>query len=252
MTNIFKSARLPECFLVVALGFLGFKFSEIPTNIEALVVLFFIILSTMLQNDWRDRVHDINKGKTFAHNKPKQFIVYVVLMWMVSFGSILQLSFSNPLVSGILLVMAIVGLFYSEARHVPFLSVTLVTITVASSTLLPLGFGSSFGDIALLFFTTACIMFGRETLHDINDVRVDIGYKKTIPVIIGDTVARISSMISLLIGCILAIIISPLNIISVCFILWGLSIVLKDPLVTTVRKRIDIGLVLLALTFVLL
>ncbi len=244
--------RLPECLLVTILGYLSFRFTEIPVNTLTLVVLFFTVLATMLQNDWRDRVHDIHKSKLFASSKPNLFLVYVITSWIICFSLNLYLFVDKPIASGMLFIMAIVGLLYSEARRVPFLSVTLVTLTVASSTLLPLGFGAYIRDIYPFLFMVLCIMFGRETLHDINDVKADTGYKKTIPIILGDTTARILSVISLLLGSLIAVLISPLSSIGICFIILGLSKIKTDIHVREVRTKVDIGLALLAITFLVI
>lgn len=252
MINLLTSACIPECLLVTIVGYLSFRITEIPVNILTLVVLFFTVLATMLQNDWRDRSHDIHKGKLFASSKPNTFLIYVIISWIICFLLNLYLFTDNPIASGMLFSMAIVGLLYSEARHVPFLSVTLVTITVASSTLLPLGFGASIHNLYPFLFMVLCIMFGRETLHDINDVKVDTGYKKTIPIILGDTIARILSALSLVLGSLIAVLISPLSIVGVFFIVFGLSKIKKDIHVKEVRSKVDIGLAILAITFLVI
>ena len=82
MIDVIKSIRLPECLLVVALGFIGFKYARISFDGLTLIALFFIIAVTMLQNDWRDRLHDIDKGKTFAHKKPILFLCWLIFFWV--------------------------------------------------------------------------------------------------------------------------------------------------------------------------
>ena len=94
------------------------------------------------------------------------------------------------------------------------------------------------------------IILGRETLHDIADAPVDLGYKKTIPLVLGDNFARVASASALIVGCVCAIIVSPISILGSLFILWGLKDVLKDPRVVSVRKSVDVGLGLLVLGLV--
>ena len=247
MIGLIKSIRLPECLLIVALGIIGFRHSGVPIDILSLVTLFFWIAVTMLQNDWRDRFHDIGKGKSFASNNPRLYISWLIIFWIICCTLIVILFFQHPSSAVLLFCMTLVGAFYSEARRVPLLSVALVTITSASPTLLPLTFGAYDATVLILFTTTALILFGRETLHDIADMAVDKGYKKTTPIVLGDRFARIASTISLIIGCVLAITITPLTLIGSVFIFWGLTYIKKDVLVIKVRNRVDIGLLLLAL-----
>ncbi len=252
MINIIKGLRLPECILVVILGLIGFKFASIHPNIQTLVALFFVIAVTMLQNDWRDRVHDINKRKTFAHEKPVIFLSWLILFWIVCGIQIIMLSYNFPATSFLLLGMAFVGLIYSEARHIHLLSVFLVTFTVASSELIPVTFGAKLSTVLGLLITTSLIIFGRETLHDIADTDVDKGYKKTLPLYIGNKSTRIISLIALIIGCCFAVIISPISLIGSVFILWGLTKVMKDESLKWVRNRIDFGLIILSLSLLLM
>ena len=247
MIGLIKSIRLPECVLIVALGIIGFKHSSVPVDTLSLVTLFFVISVTMLQNDCRDRLHDIGKGKHFVSNNPTLFISWLILFWIICLKLITTLFFHHPSTAILLLCMVLIGAFYSEARKVPFLSVILVTITSASPLLIPLTYGAHIETVLILFITTALIIFGRETLHDIADVSVDKNYKKTMPIILGDRFTRTTSTISLIFGCILAISITPLTLIGSVFIFWGLIYIKKDILVAKVRRRVDIGLLLLVL-----
>lgn len=245
MFQLVKSMRIPECLLVLLLGFIGFKYASIPQNMLVLVTLFFVVAATMLQNDWRDRVHDLKKGKKFAFKNPRLFIFWVIFSWIICLSLIGTLYLQHPSSARLLLTMAFIGFIYSETRTIPLLSVSLVTLSVASSTLIPLTFGADFSTISPLFFATGLIMFGRETLHDVADLKADKEYKKTLPIVFGSKFARILSTISLIVGCIFAIIISPISLIGTAFILLGLIQVIKDVNLTQVRKFIDIGLIAL-------
>ena len=236
MIGLLQSIRLPECILIVILGIIGFKHSGISVHALILTTLFFVIAVTMLQNDWRDRSHDIGKGKSFASSNPKLYISWLLLFWVICCALITTLLFQQLATGLLLLGMALIGALYSEARRVPLLSVTLVTVTSASPILIPLTLGAHIDTVLIPFVTTALIIFGRETLHDIADTSVDTGYKKTTPIILGDTFARIASAASLIIGCILAIEITPLTLIGSVFIVWGLLYIKKDTLVIKVRR----------------
>ena len=252
MSEIIKSLRVRDCLLVVVVGYIGFKFAHVIPNKLTLLALFFVITSTMLQNDWRDRIHDLGKGKKFAFEKPKKFLYILVFCWLVTIGLIIKLFLNNELVALLLLGMAIIGALYSETRKIPLLPVILVSITVALPLLLSFTFGGHFSSIKDLFVLTVLIMFGRETLHDIADAPVDNGYKQTAPIFIGDKFARVSASIALIIGFIIAIKISYYTFFGFVFVLWGLTNIFSDSRVINVRKRVDIGLMLLALSLVLI
>ena len=96
MIKLIKAIRLPECFGVVALGFIAFKYAGIKPESLTLITLLFVIASTMLQNDWRDRFHDIEKGKTFASERPALFLCWLILFWIICGGLIMVLFFKYP------------------------------------------------------------------------------------------------------------------------------------------------------------
>lgn len=247
LRNLIKTARLPECSLVTLLCLLGFAVANTPPHATTLAGLFCVVLATMIHNDWRDRLHDLNKGKTFAADHPTLLAASAGVMWIVCLGILIQVFSVNRNAAVMLFAMMAVGLLYSEARRIPFLSITLVTLTVASATLTPIAFGASLSNVLPLFVTTVLIMFGRENLHDINDVLADRGYKKTIPVVLGDKAARIASAVTLTSGCITALSISYIATFGICSILYGLAAIKKDPHVTKVRKMVDVGMVLIIL-----
>ena len=251
MTKILKAIRLPECLLVLSIGFLSFKQVGTNANIQALVTLFFIVATTMLQNDWRDRIHDLKKDKAFATKNSALFLFFLTIFWLTAIYLTFNTILHDKVTGSILLFMLIVGALYSEARYVPFLSVTLVTITVASATLLPLGEGVIFYNLLPLASVVALVMFGRETLHDIADMKADIGYKKTLPIILGQYASRILSVISIVLGCIIALTISWYSIVGSLCIMYGLLKVLKDSSLKIVRQFVDIGMFLLAIGFFL-
>ena len=251
MIGLIKSMRIPDCLLLVAAGLIGFKYAGMSSDILTLITLFFVITVTMLQNDWRDRRHDISKGKTFASSKPSVFIGWLIFFWVLCIILLVVLFLEHSYAGILLTAMAIIGAIYSETRRIPFLPVTLVTLTVASSTLLPLAFGVDFTSVAPLFVAMGLIIFGRETLHDIADIEADKNYKKTIPIIMGDKFARVVATIALIIGCGLLFTISPITIIGSTFIVWGLTGVRSEIHVVQTRKRVDVGLLLFAASLIL-
>ncbi len=249
MIGILKAIRIPECLLVLSICFLSYEQVGVDANFQVLITLFFVVSTTMLQNDWRDRIHDLQKGKIFASKNPRVFLFFLTMFWLITLYLTFNIIIHNKMTGGLLSFMLIIGALYSEARRIPFLSVILVTITVASSTLLPFGIGVSMYNLLPLTMAVALIMFGRETLHDVADIKADIDYKKTLPIILGQRMARTMSAISILIGCFVAIIISWYSIIGSLCILYGLLKVMKDTSLKEVRRFVDIGMLLLTVGF---
>lgn len=243
-----EAIRLPECAFVVFLGYISFRHVSIPVDMQILVALAFITGATMLQNGWRDRRHDLVKGKDLALKRPIPYLILLVIFWILSVGAITMVSVEESVAALMLAGIAFVGVLYSEVRRIPLLSITLVTLTVGSATLIPVALGADFGELSLLFFATTLLMFGRENLHDIADQKADIDYKKTIPLVLGDTLARIASAIALVFGSVVAYFITPFSVVGSAFIFFGLTKIKSDPVVTVVRKWSDIGLVLLAVS----
>jgi hypothetical protein len=132
------------------------------------------------------------------------------------------------------------------------LPLVVVSLTSASPLLLPLAFGASWASVELLFVAVVLILCGRETLHDIADKGADISYKQTVPVVFGERAARVVAIVALCVGCGFAIAVSPTCAIGTFFILWGLLGTTYDARVVLVRIRVDIGLVLLALSLMLI
>ena len=129
MVELINAVRLKDCLMVVGIGFIGFKYSGVQPEFLVLTTLFFICAVTMLQNGWRDRVHDVGKGKRFALENPKIFLFWLILFWIICLGLILVLFFIHPKTAGLFLLIALVGAIYSETRRVPLLPVTLVFLT---------------------------------------------------------------------------------------------------------------------------
>ena len=247
MFFLLKIVRIPECLMVVLLGLISFKHTSFPIHSLSLLTLFFVVASTMLQNGWRDRFHDIGKGKSLAYENQSLLLFWLITFWIICVILIGTLYMQNPVTGYLFIVMAFVGAIYSEARKIPFLSVILVTLAVTSSLFIPVTLGASLADMYMLLIAVALIMFGRETLHDIADTKADFGYKKTVPILLGDKFARIICAFSLIIGSLFAITISTISILGSLLVLWGMMNIFMDVDLKSVRRKVDIGLVLLTL-----
>lgn len=247
MFPLLKAIRPAECLLLAVLGYVSFAYAGVRPDFLVLMTLFIVMAVAMLQNDWRDRVHDLGKGKRLAYDNPRLFLGWLLLFWTTCSGLIAVVATGNVQAGLLLAALAIIWGLYSETRRIPLVPVTVVSLTVGLSLLVSVPFGADVSELLPLFAAVVFIMFGRETLHDIADTKVDQGYKKTVPTVLGDRVARVAATTALLIGCALLTYLVPFAAVGTIVIIWGLSRVMTDPLVVWVRKRVDVGLGLLAL-----
>jgi 4-hydroxybenzoate polyprenyltransferase len=109
------------CLLAALLTVAAFHLADLPTSWLVVATIFFIACSSMLQNDWRDRYHDDQKGKDIALRYPRKFLSLVSIFWIIVGGCIV-LSFMQNFHTGLALVaIALIGLIYSEVRKIPLL-----------------------------------------------------------------------------------------------------------------------------------
>ncbi len=196
--------RLPVCIMGVVFSILGFKLAGIEQFWAVPVAIFFIGISTMLQNDWRDRFHDIRKGKFFAFQHERMFYRVLSVSWMIT-GTLVLHVFAEGVMMGIVLMTAsFCGFLYSELRLVPLAPIVLVSLMSGIPILLPVAAGMGNMRIWTLFFATLLIVFGRELTKDIEDMGIDRGYKWTIPLALGGEIAMPLSVLITASGFLLA------------------------------------------------
>jgi len=202
--RLLKSFRLVVCSLTCFLTFASFRILGLNPPFIALAGSFFIAVSGMLQNDWRDRFHDIKKGKSFAAERPKLFLTVLVAFWSVSF-TIVGFAFFRGMLLGIsFLFLCAIGFAYSEIRKIPLLPTVLVVFCFSSPIFLP---SIIYKEVAIpwfLFLSVFFFVFGREMMKDIDDARIDKGYKWTLAVKMGIKGAQLIAMMSICIGIVIA------------------------------------------------
>jgi len=207
-----KSLRLPTCLLSGFLTLLSFRLARIELSYLAAFTVAVIAVATMVWNDWRDKVHDTKKGRRLAHDRPKQFLFFSLMLWAFALTLTIML-FREEFRFGILaLCMVVVGMLYSEMRLIPVIPTLFVSVTAASSTLFPLLVGDS-GRMRnwLLFAAVAIFIFGREILKDLDDHSIDRGYKWTFPVKIGVRISRVLVVQLWLTSIMIGALINPLS-----------------------------------------
>jgi 4-hydroxybenzoate polyprenyltransferase len=190
MKHWLKSLRLPIVLFASFLVIISFQLvhhldrAPLPT-----IVVTVIACATMVQNDWRDRTHDRKKGKLLASDRPNHFFLWTLMLWLIAIAIVVYGSSSNPRF-GILPILAIVaGMVYSETRHITLLPLLFAALISAAPILFPIFLGFSSPLLVWLFVATATIILSREIIKDIDDVIIDRGYKKTLPLLVGVGIA---------------------------------------------------------------
>lgn len=206
----------------------------------------------MLQNDWRDRYHDRKKGKMLALQYPQTFFILLIVFWTITFGLVIATIVRNNGIGAILIAMIIAGLIYSEIRRIPMASVTLLSFTSGGPILLAVMAGGNGHQAWLLFLSAILIIFGREITKDIDDKSIDSGYKRTLPLLIGNKWTKIIAVLMTMTGLIVATQISTTIIPVTLPILIGVALLLYNvrPMIT--RIFIDTGMTLTLLTIIFL
>ena len=252
MTAWLKSLRLPVCLLSSLLTIASFRLGKV--NIPWLVVtaVFFIACSTMLQNDWRDRRHDSRKGKMLALQYPQLFLGLLLVFWITTGCLIFAAAIESSGIEVILVVMALAGLIYSEIRRIPIASIVLVALTSGSPALLSIMTGASRNQMGLLFLSTALVIFGREITKDLDDERIDSGYKWTIPLAIGSKWAKIVAIVAILAGLAVATQISPMVLPSMLFATVGVIMLACNFQPKITRTWLDVGIAIIIVTIIFL
>lgn len=181
-----KLLRPTTALLAAIFTIAAFRVAHQPIPWIAVIAIMVLASTAMLTNDWRDRYHDVLKGKVLPVEYPRRFIILLSCAWSIS-AMLIGFSFLlHGIKIGIVLtIIAVACQMYSETRNIVLLPCTFVALVAASPTLLPVTLGAPVSDILPLFLFAFFVVFGREILKDIEDMGIDRGYKWTFPIAIG-------------------------------------------------------------------
>ena len=239
--------RLSVCILAGCLAVTGFILARkhIAWDVVAAVVV--IAISAMLQNDWRDRFHDVRKGRPLAFNHQRVFFAMLAVSWVASVGLIALAGAHAWHLAIALAAMAIASAVYTETRKLPVVPTALVALTSAAPAILPVADGASPDKVGLMFLSTALIVFAREVMKDLDDQGVDSGYKWTIPLAIGEHRARVLAAGAVFAGVIAAASVSLLVLPGAFVVAIAAIALLRGTHSLTVRNCLDAGMALVVL-----
>lgn len=245
-----KSLRLFVCVLASFLAIIGFVLAGIGISWVAVAAVFFIASATMLQNDWRDRFHDIRKDKVLACQHAGKFLASLSTFWLVSGGLITLAAVHDTSIGIALAILAVAGVVYSETRMVPFVPIALVSLASASPVALSLAAGANSEKLWLLFLSATLVVFAREITKDLDDNQIDGGYKWTIPLAFGEQHSRILAAVVVVAGLVAAAKVSLLILPAASLAVIAAIGLVRDARPSTSRKYLDMGMALVILTLI--
>lgn len=240
-----KSLRLPIVFMAGALTLVSFRISHWD-NIAFIIAIFIIAVASaiMAHNDWRDRFHDLKKGKDFALIKSNSFLKFVIFLWIISLCLATALLITNIYFGLLSFTIIVAGLIYSETRRIPFLPTIIVAITSASPVIYSIVLESS-KSLWFLFIASALLIFSSEIIKDLSDIKNDLGYKRTLPIIIGVNRSKIVAGVIIIFAQIIALNISPYTLIGAPLFLISLFYLITSGNYKVIEKTLDCAMAII-------
>ncbi|MBI2096695.1 MAG: UbiA family prenyltransferase [Candidatus Sungbacteria bacterium] len=209
---------------------------------SAVIATLLIACATMLQNDWRDRSHDIRKGKTLAIRHPQSFLTLVVATWGISVVLSATVAMESWQIGSLLFGAILIGLVHPETRMIPMVPILLAAVVSASPALMAILAGAESWKLWLVFLSSAFVVFGREIIKDLDDLRIDGGYKWTIPLVMGERRAKLVAVATVAMGSVIALGITAVTLPGVVLALVGAFFLLRHNERQTAKYCIDLGM----------
>ncbi|MBI1907851.1 UbiA prenyltransferase family protein [Candidatus Uhrbacteria bacterium] len=172
----------------LALPLASFAQSAAPWGLRILsaFVVTGLTMSIMVFNDWKDRHHDRKKGKLLASEHPEEVWRYWMRLNAATVVCIIGVAVYDVGTAAFCLGIWLVGVGYSFVPHWYLVQNILVAVCAGAPALLGGVWSRAFDhQAACTFFVLAALIFIGEVYKDIEDARIDPGYKATIPVRLG-------------------------------------------------------------------
>lgn len=205
-----RPARVFMACLAVALAATAFRIAGVALPPVVVPAVFAIACVARLQNDWRDRRHDRRKGRHAAWARPGAFLACLLGVWAVCCALIAVAAVQNLWLGALLAAMALAALLYSEIRRIPWAPLATAAVTSAAPAVLPVALHAGDSRPFVLAAAAGLLIAAREILKDIEDCRIDPGYKWTVPVALGETAGRRLACAGVMAGGALAVVVAPL------------------------------------------
>lgn len=173
-------------FFTVLAGYLISSHSwHIPPLVlmEALVLML-ITSFGMAWNNFQDRQMDLKKGRSFAYNNPGKSLALTLVLLVISVTVLPQFTGKNFNLA--CTIMAVILFWYSYISRIILVDNLIVAafsawlIIVTTDNIFQLS--SIQISLTLIIFL---LILGREILKDVEDVKIDRGYRNSIPIMFG-------------------------------------------------------------------
>ncbi|MDB4983951.1 MAG: hypothetical protein JWM20_130 [Patescibacteria group bacterium] len=186
--NLILSLRLISVAVSVLILLASYSLIHMSPQIGILCGLIATTCFVMSFNDWYDRIHDHEKkNKSFAFKESTIFKIWISYLALIAFIANFYIFLNVSWLAGtLLLLLASLGLVYGGFRRIPYLSA--LTVSISQSLVVFLArpqTGYALSQIVLAL-TVFAIIFGRETLKDLQDSAHDVSWKKTLPALKGN------------------------------------------------------------------
>lgn len=186
LKQLFATGRPSTGLYAFLLSFIGFGFYEgTPWAVRVLTSLAFggLTMSIMAFNDWVDRENDRKKGKLFASEHPQELLQY---WWQLSsvttLALVLIVYWSVPLTLFTAIVW-VIGILYSYTRRLYLVNNFIVAICSGSPALCGTVFHGEIRWVATCTFGIfMTLLFINELYKDVEDRKIDLEHKDTMPV----------------------------------------------------------------------
>lgn len=187
MKGYVGALRLPICIMGSSLVLVSARLDQLPLQVVWLKAVFVLatMSATMAWNDWRDRQHDVRKGKVFANQHERDFKIFVSVLWALVILLATIVLVSDPRCWPAALGLVTIGGVYSELRLVPLVP----NVIVALASALPILLVPATHESTMIFWATAVLIFAREIIKDYEDIEADRGCKWTLPLVVGSGAA---------------------------------------------------------------
>jgi len=201
--------RPAACGSVALMTILSYYISGQPIDWMLVVATYVIATAAMVLNNYHDRYIDGEKG-ILGIQSHKAFYVYASAWSTLSLIICIFIGLTRtPGQSLIVWLMLFLSLTYNYIRPIYMLN----NLYVATANCLPLllpSTSNSYWLACAIFF----MIFGREIMKDILDIKHDLPYKLTLPIKIGNREAEETAIVFYVIACFSTIGIAPNSVTS--------------------------------------
>jgi 4-hydroxybenzoate polyprenyltransferase len=189
------NAMRPSCGTLTALLVIsGFLYGHQPIDWSVVVAVFFITSMAMVINDYHDREIDVAKGRLLASSQPFWFLRYAIAIAVISLGLSIFVWSRNSHFGMLCVGMWITSIAYNKVQRNPVAKNLIVSLNVGATVLFPLLAGSKISELWLMAIAIVLIITVREYMKDVEDMEVDRGKKRTLPLVMNSGIRRNSAI----------------------------------------------------------